>query len=160
MLTLKTLAYRAGIASLVLSLLFTLSLIMLSWLDQRPPKMGLVDGKLQPCRQSSNCLCSEFAQSPGAAEAIAFQGSPTAAMTKLSNIVRQWPRSRIVTQSENYLHAEIQSLVFRFCDDVEFRIDPDASLIHFRSASRVGLFDLGVNRQRMDQITKAFLSKP
>ena len=34
--------------------------------------------------------------------------------------------------------------------------DDNAKTIHFRSASRIGYSDLGVNRRRMEEIRKAF----
>jgi uncharacterized protein (DUF1499 family) len=37
-------------------------------------------------------------------------------------------------------------------DDVEFVFDDEAKTIHFRSASRTGYGDLGVNRARMEQV--------
>jgi uncharacterized protein (DUF1499 family) len=42
--------------------------------------------------------------------------------------------------------------VLRFVDDVEVVFDDDAKTIHFRSASRTGYGDLGVNRARMEQV--------
>ena len=66
------------------------------------------------------------------------------------------PRTKIVTVDDNYLYAEFRSALFRFVDDVEFLIDPKERAIHFRSASRVGYSDLGVNRHRMEQIQKGF----
>jgi uncharacterized protein (DUF1499 family) len=66
------------------------------------------------------------------------------------------PRLKIVTESGDYLHAEATSLIFRFVDDVEFFVDREAKVIHFRSASRVGHSDLGVNRARMENIREAF----
>jgi len=66
------------------------------------------------------------------------------------------PRMVIITETESYLHAEATSLIFRFRDDVEFVIDQQANVIHFRSASRVGHSDLGANRVRMEEIRKAF----
>jgi len=62
----------------------------------------------------------------------------------------------VVTAADTYIHAEFTSAVFRFVDDVEFQIDPDTRLVHFRSASRVGRSDLGVNRERMEALRAAF----
>jgi len=39
---------------------------------------------------------------------------------------------------------------------VEFRIDDAAGVIHVRSASRTGYWDLGVNRRRVEAIREAF----
>ena len=80
-------------------------------------------------------------------------------MEILASVVKANPRSRIVTQSDHYLHAEFRSRILGFVDDVEFLVDENNSVIQFRSASRVGYSDLGVNRRRMnelrDQVTVA-----
>jgi uncharacterized protein (DUF1499 family) len=67
-----------------------------------------------------------------------------------------WPRTRILTVTDTYLHAECATLLFRFLDDVELLLDREAKVIHFRSSSRVGHGDLGVNRRRMEGIRRAF----
>ena len=43
-----------------------------------------------------------------------------------------------------------------FVDDVEFYVDPEAKIIQVRSASRLGESDLGVNRQRIEDIRTKF----
>ena len=70
----------------------------------------------------------------------------------------QMPRTTLVTENQNYLHFECRSRLFRFVDDLEFLIDPDARVIQVRSASRVGYSDLGVNRARVNQVRVAFES--
>jgi len=65
------------------------------------------------------------------------------------------PRARLVTESENYLHYEFTSLLFRFVDDGEFLLDSESNVIHFRSSSRVGYSDVGANRKRIETIRAA-----
>jgi len=67
-------------------------------------------------------------------------------------VIRSLPRTKLVEEDETYLHYEVTSLLFRFVDDVEFLFDDDTKTIHFRSASRTGYGDLGVNRTRMEQL--------
>jgi uncharacterized protein (DUF1499 family) len=62
------------------------------------------------------------------------------------------PRTKLVDEDESYLHYEFTSLLLRFVDDVEFLLDETTKTIHFRSASRTGYSDLGVNRKRMEQV--------
>jgi len=62
------------------------------------------------------------------------------------------PRTKLIEDDDTYLHYECTSLLLRFVDDVEFVFDDEAKLIHFRSASRIGYGDLGVNRRRMEHI--------
>lgn len=87
---------------------------------------------------------------------IPFSGDPQAAFEHLKSTLATLPRTRIKTEQEHYLHAESVSLIFRFVDDLEFYLDSEEHLIHFRSASRVGRSDLGVNRKRMETIREAF----
>jgi uncharacterized protein (DUF1499 family) len=70
---------------------------------------------------------------------------------KLAGIFKSL-RFEIVTQSENYIHGVATSLIFRFKDDVEFFYNQEGSELQFRSESRTGYSDLGVNRKRIQQI--------
>jgi len=46
--------------------------------------------------------------------------------------------------------------LFRFVDDVEFYFEDQEKVIQFRSSSRLGHSDLGVNRKRMETIREKF----
>lgn len=88
--------------------------------------------------------------------ALTIQGDPTRALDAIAEVVAKYPRVRIVEQRADYLHATFTSLVFRFVDDVEFYVDSEARLLHYRSASRVGHSDFGVNRKRMQKLIQHF----
>lgn len=124
----------------------------------KPPQLGVADGKLTPCPASPNCVSTQATRDEQRAAAIPWDGDAAAAIQRLKTIVERHPRTRIVEASDNYLRAEFRSLIFRFVDDVEFYVDLPARQIHFRSASRTGYSDLGVNRQRMDRLRAEFLA--
>lgn len=63
-------------------------------------------------------------------------------------------RARVLEADDVYIRAEFTTLVFRFVDDVELLFAPRQRLLHFRSASRVGRSDLGVNRRRMQRLSR------
>jgi len=73
-------------------------------------------------------------------------------------ILASMKRIRIVSEQDNYIHAECRSFLFRFVDDLECYFDDEGKNIHLRSASRLGNYDFGVNRRRAEQIRKRFLS--
>jgi uncharacterized protein (DUF1499 family) len=52
--------------------------------------------------------------------------------------------------------VEFQSRWFGFVDDVEFLSNDANGRIDFLSASRVGYYDLGVNRRRMAELRRLF----
>jgi uncharacterized protein (DUF1499 family) len=72
-------------------------------------------------------------------------------------VLSRIPRVDVVETRPNYVHAVFTSRLMRFKDDVEFVFDTEAGVIHFRSASRVGRSDWGVNRDRMERFTTEFL---
>lgn len=120
--------------------------------------IGVVDGKLKPCPDSPNCVSS---QSPGdrhRMEAIPYAATAKEAKGRLRDIIKGMDGSTIVSEKDDYIHAEYRSAIFRFVDDVEFYLDEKRKLIHFRSASRVGSYDFGVNRKRMEAIRQKFLA--
>ncbi len=112
-----------------------------------------------PCPDSPNCVSSQADPSDDVhyMAALPYSGSAVDAKEKLWAIVKALPRTTIVTEQERYLHVEFRSRIFRFVDDVEFYIDEETNLIHFRSASRLGYSDMGVNRKRMENIRDQFV---
>jgi uncharacterized protein (DUF1499 family) len=87
---------------------------------------------------------------------IPYTGALGQARAKLLEVLHRRPRTLIVREEADYLKAECRSAFFHFVDDVEFVFDDDAKRIHFRSASRLGRSDFGVNRKRMEEISAAF----
>jgi uncharacterized protein (DUF1499 family) len=61
----------------------------------------------------------------------------------------------VVRETPEYFHLEFGT-VLGFVDDVEFFADESQKVIHLRSASRVGYWDLGVNRRRIESIRAEF----
>ena len=134
-----------------------IGLAILSALARRPAHLGIAAGRLAPCPDSPNCVSTQATDREHHIEPIPFDGPPESIIPRLEAAIASVPRMRIVTEQDGYLHAEATSLIFRFVDDVEFFVDRESRLIHFRSASRVGHSDLGVNRGRMERIRSEFL---
>ena len=126
--------------------------------NQRPTDLGIKNGGLKPCPDTPNCVCTQAQASDKRhfAEPIPFVGSARDAIQKMANIIQSQKRTRIVTQTDTYLHAEFTIALFGFVDDVEFWADETTHLMHFRSASRMGKYDLEVNRNRMRKLRKKF----
>ncbi len=129
---------------------------------KRPQNLGVRDGKLAPCPNTPNCVCSQSLEAEHRIEPLTYSSTPTEAMADLKTAIQAMKKTQIITENKNYLYVEFTSAIMGFVDDVEFYLDEDAKLIHVRSASRLGKSDLGVNRKRIETIRtklKEFVSK-
>jgi uncharacterized protein (DUF1499 family) len=119
-----------------------------------PTNIGVNNGKLAACASTPNCVSSvtPSSDSQHAIAPITLTGDPAVVMAKLTQIVRSMPRTNIIKATNSYLYVEFTSNLMRFVDDVEFYLDESSKTIQVRSASRLGESDLGVNRQRIEEI--------
>lgn len=110
--------------------------------------------QLAPCPSSPNCVSTTTQSADHAIAPFRYQKTRAEAKEALKAVIRSLPRTKLVEEDETYLHYEFTSLLLRFVDDVEFLLDDETKTIHFRSASRTGYGDLGVNRRRMEDIRR------
>jgi uncharacterized protein (DUF1499 family) len=127
---------------------------LFSFAGQRPTYLGVKDGKLAACPTTPNCVNSQAERSDQEHFIAPFPltTQPEEAIAKLKSIIADLSRTKIITETSDYLYVEFKSALMGFVDDVEFYLDKDAGLIHIRSASRLGQSDLGVNRKRIEDI--------
>jgi uncharacterized protein (DUF1499 family) len=110
--------------------------------------------QLTPCAPAArNCVSTESAVPRQAMPAVPFADAPAAAQARARAALLAEPRTRVVAEGPGYLKAEARSRVLGFVDDVELVVDAAARVFRFRSASRVGRGDLGVNRKRMERVS-------
>jgi uncharacterized protein (DUF1499 family) len=121
----------------------------------RLSNLGVKDNRLSLCPASPNCVSSQSDDEKHRIDAIRFTSTPAEALARLKEIVRGMERTTVVRESPDYFHAEFR-IFLGFVDDVEFFADESEKVIHLRSTSRVGYWDLGVNRRRMESIRAEF----
>jgi uncharacterized protein (DUF1499 family) len=136
---------------------------VLRWLVGRvspmPENLGVANGRLTPCPDSPNCVSSYETDEEHGMDAMELKGETAVAQQKILTIIQATPNSTLITNEPGYIHAEFRSPIWRFVDDIEFYFDEEAGLIQFRSASRLGYGDGGVNRSRMEEIRAAYGSE-
>lgn len=117
--------------------------------------MGLKDGRAAPCPDTPNCVSSEEEGKPSYMPPLTFSVAPEAAWAAARKALAETDGT-IRKEEGDYLSATYTSFLFRFVDDVELRMDRAKRVIHIRSASRLGKWDFGVNRRRVEKIRAAF----
>jgi uncharacterized protein (DUF1499 family) len=141
-------------AFIVLLIVGLAAFIIMAVQSQKSPEtLGLQHGKLRPCPDLPNCVCSEEHDQSGEQHAVAPIRLGEGSWGRLKTVITG--QGGVIQQDDGlYLHATFTTPVFRYVDDVELRLDESQGLIHIRSASRVGHSDFGVNRKRVKRIMR------
>jgi len=105
---------------------------------------------MSPCPDKPNCVSSLATDASHMILPLDLYGDRTTAIARLAALVQSFPRTQIIAQDSAYLHATFASPTMSYIDDVEFRITDGR--IQVRSASRFGHGDMGVNRNRVEEI--------
>jgi len=126
----------------------------LGYKSQSGTAKGLVNSKLSPCSKKPNCICTEYPDDKAHfSEAIKYESVD---IDNIKNAIIS--NGGLITASQdNYIAATYTSSLFKYVDDFEVRIDTQNSLIHIRSASRVGHSDMGANLKRVENFKRFFL---
>ena len=114
-----------------------------------------VNDALKPCPNRPNCVSSLSDAKSRFVEPLRYKGSAKTFRKALMKLLREMPGNTVKQVKGNYIHVECRSRILRFVDDLELFFDETESLVHVRSASRVGYWDLGANRRRVTAIRKA-----
>ena len=105
-----------------------------------PTDLATDGGHLSPCPGPEHCARNQWVVTDS-----------SAALKQLAERIEATPRTEILEQRANYLHATYSSRIFGFIDDVELSAT-DAVTLEARSISRLGESDLGVNAQRLESL--------
>ena len=113
---------------------------------------------LSPCPNRPNCVCSrDGAPARHRVEPFAANGDPAAAFARLKVLLTAAPRTVIVAETPDYIHAACRTRL-GFVDDLECRLCSAGQVIHVRSASRLGYYDFGANRARVEALRRRLLN--
>jgi uncharacterized protein (DUF1499 family) len=91
----------------------------------------------------------------GSFSPLRYVGEPAQATAALLATLATFPEARVV-RNEGLQLEVIFTTPIGFRDQVDFRIDPAAQHIDYRSRSLFGLFDFGKNRSRMREFIARF----
>lgn len=127
---------------------FALGVVLFVQNSRVPGNLGVREGRLAPLPASPNAVSSQAIQAEQRVAPLPFQGDLQETRATLISAIERYPgRVQIVAGKERYIHC-VFSTTMGFNDDVEFFLDAENKVVHFRSASRIGYSDLGLNRKR------------
>lgn len=132
------------------------------------PTYGVREGQLPACPLHRDCVSSSDTDPAVYIAPLAYTSTPAKAWSDLLLAIKAAGQARIVSNHHNYLRIEYpinspadQASEYYYqpeedMDDVEFYLVPHQHVIEMRSIAQLGLFDVGANRARLEQIRSVF----
>tara|TARA_Y100000589_G_C26612251_1_gene410767 strand:+ start:46 stop:507 length:462 start_codon:yes stop_codon:yes gene_type:complete len=100
-----------------------------------------INDNLSECKLKTNCIFQNWKVDDS-----------EKAFTELIQILENTPRLEIIRKDKNYIHAIATSRIMKFIDDIEIKKLYQDNIFQVKSASRLGIYDLGVNKRRVDTL--------
>tara|TARA_R110001606_G_scaffold113798_2_gene241042 strand:+ start:11863 stop:12366 length:504 start_codon:yes stop_codon:yes gene_type:complete len=106
---------------------------------------------LAPCPSAPHCVSSLATDPRHRVEPLPGAGDREASLALLKALLGELPRVDYEAVGPARINARFTSLILRFTDDVTFYVHEEGK-IDVRSSSRVGYYDFGANRRRVEDL--------
>lgn len=126
------------------------------WQNSQVPTLGVTDGKLAPISKKPNNVSTQTDVDEKRVTPWPFKGSQEETMAAIKAAVNTYGGATVQTETADYLYVIFTTSLMKYHDDAEFWLDAENQVVHFRSASRAGYSDMGLNRKRFDALTELY----
>ena len=100
-----------------------------------------IDDNLSDCKLITNCTFQSWKVDDS--EKV---------FKELIQILENTPRLKIIKKEKFYIHAIATSRIMKFVDDIEIKNLNQENIFQVKSSSRLGIYDLGVNKRRIQTL--------
>jgi uncharacterized protein (DUF1499 family) len=118
--------------------------------------LGLENGKLREIPNKRNSVSTDTVFSDKLISQMVFKDNLENTKAAVKKALDAYGGIAIIKEDKNYIYAIATTPTIKFHDDMEIYFDEDSRTIHFRSASRAGYSDMGLNRERYNKIVKFY----
>lgn len=147
------------IPGLILALIL-ISIISLMIQNAKPQvALGIEDGQFHQLPKSPNCVSSQTDQSDKYVEPLPFKEDLTLSRDQVLVALEVYGDIKLVELTDTYIYAVATTDKMKFHDDIEIYFDQESRLIHYRSSSRAGYSDMGLNRERYNMVKALYLEQ-
>ncbi|WBW99203.1 DUF1499 domain-containing protein [Oceanirhabdus sp. W0125-5] len=141
---------------IIIGILIAILLFMYSKNTQQPNNLGIKNGRLTPLPNKPNCVSTQTTMGGKKIIPLPFKDNLVKSREEILCIIKSFPNTNIIEMKEDYIYVVFKTYRMKFYHDVEFYFDIKNKAIHYRSASRVGYSDLGLNRKRYNIIRNMY----
>lgn len=143
---------------IIIYILFIIILFQLYINFKIPKSIGVNDDSFSSLKNSPNGVSTQAKSKNKYVTPLKFKDTKESSKKIIKKIISKQKGTKLIKETSNYLHFTFTSSFFHFKDDVEFYFNDKNKMIHFKSQSRIGYSDLGVNKKRYELIKKLYLS--
>ena len=128
------------------------------WIQNQKPQveLGLVNGRFQELSNKPNGVSTQTSYADKKIPSLPFKGTLKQTHDAIIAALLAYPGIEIITNESDYIYAIATTEKMKFHDDIEIFFDEATSEVHYRSASRAGYSDGGLNRKRYEDIAKNY----
>lgn len=139
-------------SAIVVTIVAAVVIFMLVKNTTIPSGLGVHNGKMAPVPTSPNAVSSQTVDEKKKVTPFPFKGDFQETKEAIKQALLAYKNIEIHAEDQNYIHAISTTSTMKYHDDLEFYFDEQAGLVHFRSASRVGYSDMGLNQERYNRL--------
>lgn len=139
----------------ILVIMLILIIVMMAK-NMKTPELGVENGQFKPLSSNPNGVSSQAKDDSKLVETLPFSGDLEATKTLLLEVCKSYGDVKIIREERTYIHVVFTTGKMKFNDDAEFYLDEEKQLVHYRSESRIGYSDMGLNRERYDALASSY----
>lgn len=139
-----------------LLVLVALAFAVIYWQNAQVPELGVTDGKLQPPGSRPNSVSTQADDPARRVDVLPMKATTANTRAAILYAIKSYGGAEIIEERPEYIYAVFTTPLMKYNDDVEFYIDREKRQVHFRSASRAGYSDRGLNRERYNALASFY----
>ena len=126
--------------------------------NSQAPTLGVNGGKLAPLGAEPNCVSTQTEIAAKKVDPLPMKDSLEKTIDAIRAAINSYANGTVTIELEsaNYVYAQFKTPTMKWVDDVEFWVDETVKIVHFRSSSRAGYSDKGLNRQRYNKLAEIY----
>lgn len=121
--------------------------------------LGLVGGKLQEIPDKDNAVSTQTMIEGKKIDALPLKEDLSESVKAMKEALAAYGGIEIIEEKSDYLYAVATTGTMKFHDDIEIYFDEAVGVIQFRSASRAGYSDMGLNRTRYEALKDLYMGQ-
>lgn len=126
--------------------------------NNKTPELGHENGVLKELSKKPNGVSTQTNQSEKKVLPIPFKGDLESTKAAIIKASKAYGTCEIIEETQTYIHMIFVTGTMKYKDDVEFYFDTQSKQIEYRSESRVGYSDMGLNKDRYKSIVSTYES--